>query len=227
MIGLVQVGRQAYADRYTYFPSLGLGFVAALGLADAVGRARLPRPAVIVAGGAVFAVLGVATWRQTLVWRNSVALFEHAVAATGHNSFIRMLLAEEYIERNELERAEVMIQQAQFEGAPPAKIHEDMSAIYEREHREEDALHEIDLALAVEPNNPWMLVNRGLCLTNLRRDAEAVAVLQRAIALDRGRDPKLLDLARSTLATAQSRLGRSEEGVRQSPETGGVPAAPR
>ena len=52
MIGLVQVGGQAYADRYTYFPSLGLGFVASLGPRGAVGRARLPRPVVMVAGGA-------------------------------------------------------------------------------------------------------------------------------------------------------------------------------
>jgi len=221
MIGLVQVGGQAYADRYTYFSSLGLGFIVALGLGDAVGRARLPRAAVILAGGAVLTVLGVATWRQTLVWRNNVALFEHAVAATGHNYLIRVLLAREYIEGNEPQRAEGMLQQALSEGAPLVRIRVAMSALYDRENREEDALHEIDAALAVEPNDPQMLMVRGIYLAKLGRNAEAVVVLQQAIALDTLKNTQQLALARRVLATAQSRLGRSEEN----PEA--LPLAPR
>ena len=96
-----------------------------------------------------------------------------------------------------------------------------MSALYDREHREEDALHEIDAALAVEPNDPQMLMLRGIYLTNLGRNAEAVVVLQRAIALDTLKNTQQLALARRVLATAQSRLGRSEEN----PEA--LPLAPR
>jgi len=222
MIGLVQVGGQAYADRYTYFPALGLGFVASLGLADAVGRARLPRPAQILAGGAVLTVLGVATWRQTLVWRDGVSLYQHTLAVTEHNWWVRLFLAGEYIEANELQRAEAMLQQALSEGAPPARVHMAMSAIYYRERRAEDALHEIDAALAVESNDPQMLVNRGIYLIALHRDAEAVAVLQRAIALDQGIvfDPEQRDAARRAVADALHRLGGEER-----PEA--VPTAPR
>jgi tetratricopeptide (TPR) repeat protein len=210
VIGLVQAGGQAYADRYTYFPSLGLGFAASLGLGDAVSHARFPRSAVILSVCSLLTVLGVATWRQTLVWRNSVGLFEHALAATGHNWFVRRLLAMAFIENEDFTRAEVMLQESLSDGAPPATIHVALSAVYDREHREEDALREIDRALALEPDEWRMLVNRGVYLTKLRRDAEAVAVLERAIALDTGNDPKQFDIALRTLAAARRRLGGKE-----------------
>jgi tetratricopeptide (TPR) repeat protein len=220
MIGIVQVGGQAYADRYTYFPSLGLGFAASLGLGDAVGHARLPRSAVILSLCSLLAVLGVATRRQTLVWRESVGLFEHTLAVTGHNWFVRRLLAAAFIENEEFARAEILLQESLSDGAPPATIHVALSALYDREHREDDAVREIDRALVIEPDNWRMLVNRGFYLTKLRRDAEAVAVLERAIALDTGNDPMQLDVAHRTLAAAQRRLAREER-----PEAG--PAAPR
>jgi hypothetical protein len=116
MLGLVQVGGQAYADRYMYLPSLGLGLAVSLGLADAVDRAHLPRPAVVLAGMAVLAALGVATWQQTAVWRDSVTLYEEAVKATGHNWYVRLLLAREYKSQNEPARADAMLQEALAEG---------------------------------------------------------------------------------------------------------------
>jgi hypothetical protein len=224
VIGLVQVGGQAYADRYTYLPSVGLGFAASLGLADAIARVRLPRPAVAFASAGLLAALGVATWRQTLVWRDTMGLFEHAVAATGRNWFVRLLLSSELIENAEFERAEAMLQRSLDDGGPPARIRVNLSALYDREHRTQDALREIDAALAEEPDSPSMLLNRGIYLTELRRDAEAVAALQRAIALDPGHDPRQLEIARRTLATAQARLGGAERGVRP-PEADRVPTA--
>jgi hypothetical protein len=116
MLGIVQVGGQAYADRYTYLPSLGLGLAVSLCLADAVSHMHLPRPAVVLAGVAVLAALGVATWQQTSVWRDSVTLYEEAVSATGENWYVRILLAGEYKRRNEPERANAMLQQGLAEG---------------------------------------------------------------------------------------------------------------
>jgi hypothetical protein len=211
MIGVVQVGGQAYADRYTYLPSLGLGLAISLGLAEVARRAHLPRPAAVLGGVAVLAALGIATWKQTQVWRDSVTLFEHTVAATERNHFIRLLLAGEYVERSELQRAEVALQDAAAEGADPVRVRVAMSALYDREHRDEDALREIDAALAVQPNDAHMLMNRGIYLTKLGRNAEAVAALQRAIALDTSDNTQQHDLERRVLATAQRRLGATGE----------------
>ena len=84
MIGLVQVGQQARADRYMYLPLIGLAIAAAWGAHDAVGG-RAGRRALGAAGAAVVLLLGVRAWDQVGVWRDSRTLFEHALAVTERN----------------------------------------------------------------------------------------------------------------------------------------------
>jgi len=91
VIGLLQVGWQAIADRYTYFPAIGLFVVAAWG-ADALVRGparRLLAPA----AAAVLLALAAGTWLQLDRWRDEVTLFRHAVEVTGPNARARALLA--------------------------------------------------------------------------------------------------------------------------------------
>lgn len=79
VIGLVQVGRQATADRYTYLPLIGL-LIAATWCAGEVG-ARGRRQAAAVAGvaGMALPALAAAVWWQAEVWRDDLTLFHHAV----------------------------------------------------------------------------------------------------------------------------------------------------
>ncbi|MBI5071150.1 MAG: tetratricopeptide repeat protein [Deltaproteobacteria bacterium] len=89
VLGLVQVGGQAMADRYTYLPAIGL----LVALAWELPRLAGARPAAVVAAAALLA-LGLATARQLAFWRDDVALFSHALAATGpENARARGLLA--------------------------------------------------------------------------------------------------------------------------------------
>lgn len=90
VIGIVQVGIQASADRYSYLPLIGLSVVAAWGVRDMI--ATLPgaaRRAVVpgVAAAAAVACLALAatTQRQIATWRDGRTLFEHAIAVTGDN----------------------------------------------------------------------------------------------------------------------------------------------
>lgn len=85
VIGLVQVGLQAMADRYTYLPSIGLFVVAAFGLADLATRIRHGSPIVVVFVGFVLAACLVGVHRQAAYWRNSETLFRRALAVTEKN----------------------------------------------------------------------------------------------------------------------------------------------
>jgi tetratricopeptide (TPR) repeat protein len=102
VIGLVQVGRQAMADRFTYIPFLGLFLAAVWGIAD------LPRErrglAAALAGGVVLAC-GVATWSHVRVWRDSVAVFTDALAVTRNNSIAHHYLAAALEERGRFDEA--------------------------------------------------------------------------------------------------------------------------
>ena len=79
VIGLVQVGAQARADRYTYVPMTGLAMMLAFGAADLVYSRPRVKPAIAMFGVAVCAVLLCLTWKQEQVWADSGTLFQHAL----------------------------------------------------------------------------------------------------------------------------------------------------
>jgi len=93
VIGLVQVGRQAMADRYTYLPSIGLFLALCWGLAELAGRGAGRRAALAVAGVAAILALTLATRAQVRQWSDSVTLFQHAVDVTADNYVAHIGLA--------------------------------------------------------------------------------------------------------------------------------------
>ena len=84
-IGLVQVGEQSMADRYTYLPSIGLFMLFAWGASAAFTRWRLPKVVCGIAAGLVLLACAGRTREQLAYWQSSDALFRHAVAVTKDN----------------------------------------------------------------------------------------------------------------------------------------------
>jgi Flp pilus assembly protein TadD len=84
VIGIVQVGEQSMADRYTYIPLIGLFIILAWALNDLLSAFRYRR-LVAVAASTVVVALAVTTWLQIRHWSDSVALFEHTLRVTRHN----------------------------------------------------------------------------------------------------------------------------------------------
>jgi tetratricopeptide (TPR) repeat protein len=86
VIGMIQVGDQAYADRYTYTPLIGLFLIFAWAVPEVLYNVW-PLDTKLVTGGAVviLMVLSVLSYGQVGVWENSVTLFEHAIKVVPHN----------------------------------------------------------------------------------------------------------------------------------------------
>src|SRR5208283_4658623 len=82
VIGLVQVGSAAMADRYTYFPLIGVFIAVVFGVRDLVDRFRFPGTPVIVAAALILTTCLVLTENQLRCWRDSESLFTHALAVT-------------------------------------------------------------------------------------------------------------------------------------------------
>jgi tetratricopeptide (TPR) repeat protein len=87
VIGLVQVGAQARADRYTYLTQIGLCIMIAWGLNDLGRKWRWRAALYSAAAAAVLAALAAVAWRQTAYWQNSFTLWEHSVACQPDNDF--------------------------------------------------------------------------------------------------------------------------------------------
>jgi len=85
VIGIIQVGGQALADRYTYIPHIGLFIIVAWGGAALAVRWRIPKATLGAVVGVVLVALTATAFAQTRHWRNSTALFEHALQVTTKN----------------------------------------------------------------------------------------------------------------------------------------------
>jgi tetratricopeptide (TPR) repeat protein len=85
VIGLVQVGTAALADRYTYVPLIGVFIAAAWGVAEMLSGWRWRRLALCLSGGAIVASLSWAAWIQAGYWRDNITLYSRAAAVTEKN----------------------------------------------------------------------------------------------------------------------------------------------
>jgi hypothetical protein len=105
VVGLVRVGKQFTADRYTYLPYVGLSVVAVWAAAALLRHLALPRRAVAALALAPIAALAVATHAQAGAWRTSESLLSAALRATGPNPFVEYLMGRELAGQGRVEEA--------------------------------------------------------------------------------------------------------------------------
>jgi len=105
VIGIVQVGAQSMADRYTYIPLTGI-FIMLVWLAgDIVAQRRFRQVLAGMAGSVILGVLGVMTFVQVGYWRDTMSLFTHAAAVTKDNYVAYSLIGARYAEKGDLDAA--------------------------------------------------------------------------------------------------------------------------
>ena len=105
VIGLVQVGRQSMADRYTYVPMIGVLLVLAWGARDLVGRHPRMRALVVGAGAVALAGSMAATWAQLGYWRDGIVLYQRALEVTTGDSVIHTNLGATLADRGRYREA--------------------------------------------------------------------------------------------------------------------------
>jgi tetratricopeptide (TPR) repeat protein len=87
VIGLIQVGEQAMADRYTYVPLIGIFIMLAWGMPDLLAKWRHKKKVFVFGSALLFPVLMLTTWLQVRHWSDSVQLYEHMIKVT-HNNYM-------------------------------------------------------------------------------------------------------------------------------------------
>jgi tetratricopeptide (TPR) repeat protein len=185
VIGLVQVGAQAMADRYMYVPILGLftAVVWPLGALVARGpRGRFAAAGVVVA---LLAVLTVVTVRQVPAWKNSRALYEHSIAVGEDNPAVRYLLALA-LQAAGRPQAEVVAQYQAALRLRPDYINAltQLAIIAFANGRTDEARALIAESVRCEPRNPGLHLNLGALAVRAGRPDEAVPHFERALQLD-------------------------------------------
>ncbi|MDL1964210.1 MAG: tetratricopeptide repeat protein, partial [Deltaproteobacteria bacterium] len=105
VIGLVQVGSQSMADRYTYIPLIGLFIIVAWGIADILMRYQIKRVALAIVYSSVLAFFMISAWFQVRHWQNSVTLFTHTLNVTHNNSHAHYSLGYALARQGKLDKA--------------------------------------------------------------------------------------------------------------------------
>ncbi len=185
VIGLVQVGEQAMADRYMYLPILGL-FTLAVWSGGAVleARPRWRRPAFVVSG-ALLALMAILTARQVPVWRDSVTLFRHSIAVGEDNPAIRYLLALALQAAGRPE-AEVAAEYRRALALQPGyfNAHTQLAALALAGQRFDEARALIEESIRHAPREASLRVNLGAFWLRAGRPDEAVPHFEHALRLD-------------------------------------------
>ena len=184
VIGLVQVGLQALADRYTYLPSIGLFIMVAWGLSEAVPRHPWRTKALAFAGISVLAALVIVTARQVGTWRNSETLFRHAIQVTPHNYLACDHLGIELAMQGKLSEAIGYFRDAiRFKPNEPSP-YSNLGKALALQHKLAEAIQEDQEALRLKPDDPVVLNNLGVALAMSGRADEAIARFHDALRLD-------------------------------------------
>jgi tetratricopeptide (TPR) repeat protein len=186
VIGLVQVGNQALADRYTYVPLIGIFLALTWGVCDLARACRLPRLVVAAAATAVLAGCAVRTWDQVGYWKSSWHLWDHAARVTGENVTVHLNLGVYYYQLGLIADAESEFRAAVALAPENAIPHVNLGNVLEAQGRREQAMEEFRLAIALNPNYAAPRFNLGNLLAAQGRYEEALAELRRAIALEAG-----------------------------------------
>jgi tetratricopeptide (TPR) repeat protein len=148
--GVVQLGSYAYADRYTYVPSIGLFIGLVWWLADLVPRAYRVQ---VLAPAAVLVIVGASllSWRQVYVWRDSVTLWAQARAVTQDSFIIRTHLGLACQNAGRLPEAESELATASELRPDLALAHDNLGVVYLRQGKPADAEARFREALRLEP----------------------------------------------------------------------------
>lgn len=208
VIGLVQIGRQAMADRYAYIPFLGLYIVLAWGAGDLVARwKRLGAPAGAL-GAAALAACFALTVRQVGYWSDSVALFEHTLAVTRDNWLIHNNMAHMLERAGRSDEAIAQMQTAIAINPECGWIRDHLGTIYAQQRRLFEAQEEFEAAVKFDPTMAQAQFNLGVVLTHRSQPEQALKAFKSAIEIR----PSFAE-ARKAMALLLANQGQRQEAI--------------
>lgn len=184
VIGLVRVGVQAYADRYTYLPLLGATIILVWGIAEMAKSWLHQRAILIAATVAAIAVCAVTTFFQIRHWQDTVSLFRHAVAVTENNYIAHNNLAAELIIRGEHVEAEQHLLEVIRIKPDHAGVYTNLGVVHMMQKRRDLAIKAYRSAIQYDPQDKVAYMNLGTSLINCGDLEGAYVIYQRFSSID-------------------------------------------
>ncbi|HWP84095.1 MAG TPA: tetratricopeptide repeat protein [Terriglobia bacterium] len=209
VIGVVQVGGQPLADRYTYLPLIGIFLLLSCGMAALSQRWRPARAALLPAGAAILLACAVVARGQVSHWRNSIALWEHALRVTENNFTAHANLGHALLRAGRVAEAAAQYTAALRLRPDFADAHQGLGVALAKQENWRQAVAHYEAALRVRPQ--WAEVHNylGAALAKQEQFGQAIAHYEEALRLR----PDFAD-ARNNLGAALASQGKYEQALR-------------
>ncbi len=205
VLGLVQVGGQAHADRYTYLPQIGIYVAVTWLAADLAAKWLVGRMALGGLMAGVLVILMVCAWKQTAYWKDSETLWRHALACTSGNTLAYVNLGHELYEQGRLDDA-ISLYRKGLEAQPNNRqFHNNLANALREKGLLDEAIVHYQKAVTIAPGSAEAQFNLGKALGLKGKPEEAIARYEIALQID----PDFLP-ARVSLANALLQQGKAD-----------------
>ena len=181
VIGVVQVGSQAMADRYTYLPSIGIFIIVAYSAAELKNKLLFRKIVLPVSAVLVIAALMICTRLQLRHWKNNLTLYEHTLAITEKNFIILYNYGHALSKSKRLDEAIVQFKKALRIKPDEPDVYNNLGAALKEMGKISQAIDNWKKALALDPSHPDAHFNMGLVLGQQESHDQAIYHFQKAL----------------------------------------------
>jgi len=209
VIGLVQVGNQAMADRYTYLPSIGIFIIVAWAVAELVKKFQLPKVLPAVSATLIVVILVICTRTQVRYWKNSLTLYEHTVAITENNYIMHNNYASALAREGRDDEAVKHFKRAIEINPRYFRAHNGLGNVYLKQGKINPAIDHFSQAIRIKPDYHKALNNMGIALKQQGKTELAIEKWKQALNVK----PDYVN-AHHSLALAMTEVGRYDEAVK-------------
>ena len=209
VIGLIQVGVQSRADRYTYVPLTGLFIIFAWGIPELFRKWQYRKVVLGLFAGAVIAAMIVATSVQLKHWKDSIALFGHTLDVTEGNWLMHSNYAGVLREAGDIEGAMEQLNKAVKIKPDSAEVRCNIGNALSDMDRLDDAIEQYRLAIRLDKNFAEGHYNLAVALAKKDLTDEAIAEYREAWRLNRGN----LDALNNLAYLLDNKKGQFEEAI--------------
>jgi len=184
VIGIVQVGSQARADRYTYIPLIGLFIMAAWGIPELLKKWRYRKEALFASSALTVSCLFIVTWIQVGYWQNSIILFEHALKVTDNNFIAQVSRGIAYGKIGNYKQAIEDFDRALEVNPKCAGAYCNRGKAYAALGNYRQAIEDYDRAVKINPKYTEAYYKRGISYSRLGNYKQAINDFDMAIGID-------------------------------------------
>ena len=213
VLGIIQVGGQAHADRYTYLPQIGIYVAVTWLVAEWATIWRIDRVALGVLMAAVLAVLMVCGWKQTSYWQNNENLWTHSLACTTNNYLAHYNLALSLGKQGRTDEAIEHYQKTLQIKPDFSECHYSLAVALAQQGRLDEAITHYQQSLQITPDRAKAHINLGVAFVQKGRVAEAIAQFQQALRIEPANPEILNNLAWLLAAGPEALLRNGSQAV--------------